>query len=250
MRRVIRYLILAITVVMLIGLSIGVVHAKCLEAQAINPADFESPKDNLYFPIPTVETTYVYQPKTDDEIIRNLITFTTATKEIMGVACTVVHDVEVIWVDDLTAWVPLEDTYDWYAWDNDGNVWYFGEYTEAYSYDEDWTLVDTSTEGSWEAGVDGALPGIVMLADPKPGVCYQQEYYEGEAEDMAEVLSLGESVTVPYGSFKNCLKTKEWTPLEPDVEENKYYAPGVGLVLEVAVKGGSGRVELISISKQ
>lgn len=82
------------------------------------------------------------------------------------------------------------------------------------------------------------------------GDAYRQEYYEDEADDMAEVLSLNESVSVPYGSFENCLKTQEWTPLEPDVVENKYYAPGVGVVLEVAVEGESERVELVEVKTQ
>jgi hypothetical protein len=95
--------------------------------------------------------------------------------------------------------------------------------------------------------VDGAQPGIIMEADPQIGDSYRQEYYAGEAEDMAEVLSLTESASVPYGSFDNLLMTNEWTPLEPGVAEHKYYAPGVGLILEVLVEGGSERVELVDI---
>ena len=101
--------------------------------------------------------------------------------------------------------------------------------------------------GAWEAGVDGAQPGIIMEASPRVGDSYHQEYYKGKAEDMAEVLSLSETASVPYGSFKDCLKTKEWTPLEPDIAANKYYAKGIGFVLEIAVKGGSERAELIDI---
>ena len=138
-----------------------------------------------------------------------------------------------------------EDTFDWFAQDKDGNVWYFGEDSKEY---EDGKVV--STEGSWESGVDGAKPGIVMKANPQVGDAYRQEYYEDEAEDMAEVVSLNEAVSVPQGSFENCLKTKEWTPLEPDIVENKYYAPGVGLVMEVAVEGESGKVELLEIRTQ
>jgi len=89
-----------------------------------------------------------------------------------------------------------------------------------------------------------------MKGNPQVGDAYRQEYYEDEADDMAEVLSLNESVSVPYGSFENCLKTQEWTPLEPDVVENKYYAPGVGVVLEVAVEGESERVELVEVKTQ
>ncbi len=200
----------------------------------INPIDFVTQVDNQYYPL-VPGTKFIYEGGGE----RIEVNVTDQTKEILGVTCIVVRD-RVFVGDEL-----IEDTFDWYAQDKEGNVWYFGEDTKEYE-----NGVVVSTAGAWEAGVDGAKPGIIMKANPQIGDSYRQEYYEGEAEDMAEVLSLGESVTVPYGSFKNCLKTKEWTPLEPDVEENKYYAPGVGLVLEVAVKGGSGRVELISISKQ
>ena len=106
-----------------------------------------------------------------------------------------------------------------------------------------------STEGSWEAGIDGALPGIIMKADPKVGESYRQEYYAGEAEDMAEIVALEESVSVPGGSFTGCLKTIEWTPLEPGVAEYKYYAPKVGVVLET-VRGSRERMELVEIDKE
>jgi len=130
-----------------------------------------------------------------------------------------------------------------YAQDRDGNVWYFGEDTK--EFESDGTV---STAGSWQGGVDGAQPGILMLAQPQVGDTYRQEYYAGEAEDMAEVLSLAESITVPYGSFEDVLSTRDWTPLEPSIAENKYYAPGVGLVREEIVQGGSGIVELISVA--
>ncbi len=109
------------------------------------------------------------------------------------------------------------------------------------------TAMVVSTEGSWEAGVDGAMPGVLMLAEPVVGVTYQQEFAEDVAEDMARVLSLKKSVEVPYGAFDECLMTAEWTHLEPGAREFKYYAPGVGLVLELSPSGGRTRVELVSI---
>ncbi|MBI4563400.1 MAG: hypothetical protein HY716_01730 [Planctomycetes bacterium] len=143
--------------------------------------------------------------------------------------------------------VPLSDTssmeFDWFAQDKDGNVWYFGEDSKEI---EDGVVV--STEGSWEAGVGGAQPGILMLADPKVGISYQQEFAEGVAEDMARVKSLSESVTVPVGTFEGCIETMEWTPLEPGARESKFYAPGVGLVLEVSLRGGGARIELVEIA--
>jgi hypothetical protein len=117
----------------------------------------------------------------------------------------------------------IEKTYDWFAQDNKGTVWYFGEDTKEY---ENGKVV--STKGSWEAGVDGAKPGILMPAEPKVGHSYHQEYYPGEAMDMARVLSFDASVRVPYGSFDHVLETKEWTPLQPGFFEKKYYVRGVG----------------------
>lgn len=197
-----------------------------------NPADFAAAAGNPLWPL-VPGTRYVYRG--GDETIE--VTVTGDTKQILGVTNVVVHD--VVSVDGKI----IEDTYDWFAQDSAGNVWYFGETTKEH---EDGQVV--STEGSWEAGVDGAKPGIVMhAAQPAIGSPYRQEYYVGEAEDMAEVVSLSESVTVPYGSFEGCLQTREFTPLEPGVSEYKYYAPGVGLVLEVHVKSGS-RMELIEVT--
>jgi hypothetical protein len=204
----------------------------------INPADFVAQIDNQYLPM-TPGTTFVYDGESEDGKERIQVEVTHETKEILGVTCIVVRD--RVWIDDELA----EDTFDWFAQDKDGNVWYFGENSKEY---EGGKVV--STGGSWEAGVDGAKPGIIMKGNPQVGDAYRQEYYEDEAEDMAEVLSLNESVSVPYGSFENCLKTQEWTPLEPDVVENKYYAPGVGVVREVAVEGESERVELVEVKTQ
>lgn len=246
MNRMKNYLISAAAAVLLIGLSIGVVGAKCLEAQAPNPADFASPGANTYFP-QAIGTTYVFEAETEDEFIQNVIFITPDTKDIMGVDCTVVYDVEWVYVEDEDNWFMTEETYDWYAWDNEGNVWYFGEWTTEFEYDEDWNPIGENHDGSWTAGDDGALPGIVMLADPVPGVCYEQEYYEGEAEDMGKVLRLNASVSIDYGDYDDCLKTKEWTPLEPGTIEHKYYAPGVGLVYIEELKGKTVKVELVEV---
>jgi len=246
MRKVMCCLTCAIAVVILMGFSIGIVEAKCIEAQAINPADFDSPVNNLYFP-KAVGTTYVYGAEEDDELIVNEIMITAGTVDILGVSCNVIYDVEWLWVEEKGAWYLIEETYDWHAWDNYGNVWYFGEETYERIYDEDWNWIDTSTEGSWKAGVGGALPGIVMLADPIPGMCYEQEYYEDEAEDMGKVLRLNASVSVEYGDYDDCLKTKEWTPLERGQVEHKYYAPGLGLVLVEELKEKTVLVELVAI---
>jgi hypothetical protein len=202
----------------------------------IDPQNFSGPIDNPYFPL-VPGTTFLYEGVSEDGPERNEMTVTNDTKVIMGVACVVVWD--RVWLTgDL-----VEETYDWYSQDNDGNVWYFGEDSKELA-----NGVVVSTEGSWEAGVDGAKPGIVMLAEPKIGDEYRQEYYKGEAEDMAEVLALDVTVTVPYGSYVNCLQTKDWTPLEKDVAEQKFYASGIGLVEEFVVEGGTGQMKLVSIT--
>ncbi|MFC1713485.1 hypothetical protein ACFL6S_07455 [Candidatus Poribacteria bacterium] len=204
----------------------------------IDPADFVTLNDNPFFPL-TPGTTFIYEGETEDGPERIEVEVTSDTRIILGVTCTVVRD--RVWVDDEL----VEDTFDWYAQDEDGNIWYFGEDSTEF---EDGVAV--STEGSWEGGVDGARPGILIEAEPEIGDAYRQEFYEGEAEDMAKVLSLSESVTVPYGSFDNCLQTMEWTPLEPDVVEQKFYARGVGFILEVQVEGGSDRAELVEIRNE
>ncbi len=201
----------------------------------IDPASFVSKIDNPYYPL-LPGTTFIYEGKTEDGLEHTETTVSNETKEILGVTCIVVKD--SVTVDGQLA----EETFDWYAQDKDGNVWYFGEDSKEYENGE-----VVSTKGSWEAGVDGAQPGIIMKANPQIGESYRQEYYRGEAEDMADVISLTESASVPFGSFDNLLVTKEWTPLEPDIVANKYYKNGVGLILEESVKGGSGRVELIDI---
>lgn len=203
----------------------------------IDPDDFVDVIDNPYLPL-VPGTTFTYEAETEDGIEENVVNVTRKTKKILDVTCTVVWDLVYV------GGVLTEETYDWYAQDRHGNVWYFGEDTK--EYDEDGNVI--STEGSWEAGVDGAKPGIVMEADPQPGDSYRQEYYEGVAEDMAKVLRLNASVSVPYGDFDDCLKTKEWTPLDRGVVEHKYYAWGVGLVLVTELKGKSVQVELVGIT--
>ena len=159
----------------------------------------------------------------------------------MSVVATVVRD-RVYLEGEL-----IEDTYDWYAQDQEGNVWYVGEDSKEI---EDGAVV--STEGSWEWGEDGALPGIIMWADPAAHLNeeYRQEYYKGEAEDWGMVVALNESVTVPHGSFTGCLKTEEWIALDKGTREAKWYCPGVGFVKETVLKGGNEVVELIGIASQ
>jgi hypothetical protein len=157
------------------------------------------------------------------------------TRVVNGVTATVVKD-QVFLDGEL-----IEDTVDWFAEDADGNVWYLGEYSQEL---ENGQVV--STEGSWEWGVDGALPGIIMWRDPSAhvGEEYRQEYYEEEAEDWGKVVALDQTVEVPFGTYTGCVQIEEWNGLEEGGHEHKYYAPDVGVVLEV---GGSERLELVGL---
>jgi hypothetical protein len=190
--------------------------------------------DNPLLPL-TPGATWTYETAGGGEVETTEVIVTDDVKDVSGISATVVRDTVSVGGEI------IEDTYDWYAQDTDGNVWYLGEDTAEY---EDGQVV--SKEGSWEAGVDGALPGIVMGADPAPGDAYRQEYYPGHAEDLAEVVDDGVAETVPFGTFEDLLVIREWNPLAPEVVEEKYYASGIGMVLEVVVEGGNERVELIT----
>lgn len=200
----------------------------------IVPADFGQPIDNPYFPLEP-GTTFVYKGGEDGKEV-NTVEVTDKTKEILGIDCVVVLD--EVFVDGVLE----EKTLDWYTQDTDGNVWYFGEYSKSY---EDGKFVDA--HGSWEAGVHGASPGIVMPAEPMVGDEYRQEFEKGNAEDVAKVLEIDATASVPYGSYDNVVVTEDLNPLEPKVIEHKYYAQGIGFILERMVKGGNETVELVKI---
>jgi hypothetical protein len=200
-------------------------------APTINPANFVATVDSPLYPlVPGTLTTFEGGGETIE------VRVTSNTKVILGVTCVEVRDTVTVGGE------VTEDTLDWYAQDRDGNVWYFGEDTKEYEGG-----VVVSTEGSWEAGVDGAKPGYVMKAAPAVGDTYRQEYLACEAEDQADVLATDESVTVPAGTYDHCLKTHDYTPLEPALNEEKYYCPGVGVALEVNVPT-AGRTELMSVT--
>jgi hypothetical protein len=167
------------------------------------------------------------------------MTVTDQTKRIAnGVTARVVSDI----VSE--GGKPVEITKDWYAQDSDGNVWYFGEDTAEIKPNG-----ERDTSGSFEAGVDGADAGVAMLAHPEAGMTYREEYYKGHAEDRSRVLALDQQAEVPFGHFTDVLLTEDYTPIEPDVLELKFYAKGIGQVLAQTVSGGSEREELISFTK-
>ena len=197
-------------------------------APAIDPASFVGNVDNPYFPlVPGTQWVMKGHGEAAGEVTTTKVT--SRTKLVMGIRCVVVRD-------EVDADGELQElTFDWYAQDSDGNVWYMGEKTAEYKHGH-----VTTRAGSWEAGVDGALPGIIMPASPVVDLTYRQEFYPGEAEDLAKVVDTASSANTPFDSFPDVLVTEDWTPLEPNIVERKFYARGVGLVMERLVQGGSG----------
>jgi len=195
------------------------------------PAHFVAGVDHPYFPLP-VGATWVYHGDSEDGLEVITVTVTPQTRVVDGVTAVVVRDRSTL-DGRLT-----EDTFDWFAQDDAGNVWYLGEATTSYAKDG-----STSTKGSWEAGVHGASGGIQMPATPEVGDRYQQEEMPGVAEDRGEILSLTATGEVEFGKFSGAIRTRDTTPLEPDLEEYKYYVRGVGVVLE---EEGDERLELVS----
>jgi hypothetical protein len=191
------------------------------DSDNIDPTKFTTKIDNKYFSLP-VGRKLTYEGKTEDGLEKIEITINGETKKVMGVETLIYRD--KVWLDNEL----VEDTKDYLAQDNEGNVWYFGEDVDNY---EDGKLKDHS--GSWLAGVDGAQPGIWMKAKHTVGDSYRQEYYKNEAEDMQDVVSINETITTKLGTYKNCVKMYNWTPLDPDSKENKVYCPEVNaMVLE------------------
>lgn len=211
------------------------------ERVTLDPADFTTRIDNPYLPL-RVGSRWVYR-ETDTKGTRErvVVEVTNTTKRIAnGIMARVVRDT----VSERG--VPVEVTDDWYAQDDEGNVWYLGEYVTNY---EDGRAVDHA--GSFEAGVDGAQPGIAMPTNPEPGMSYRQEYLEGEAEDEGAIVTIGEEqVEVPYGHFKDdVLMTRDLVPTEPRVQELKFYVRGIGPVLSIHTDGDGGRAELVAFRR-
>jgi hypothetical protein len=221
----------AFVLAVLIGSATGVIAAKKPTEwnPTIDPADFTTNVTNQYFPLDPGTTCNYATPDGSETMTFEV---TRRTKTVMGVTTVVV--IETHHEDGQL----VEVSENWFAQDSDGNVWYFGEFSQTYE-----NGVPTTTEGSWEAGVNGALPGIIMQADPQHGQTYFQEFAPDVATDMAMVLTTSDIVTVPAGTYTNVLRTKEWTPLETATVEHKYYAPNVGLIQE---QDGSSLLQLIS----
>ncbi len=212
------------------------------ECPVIDASNFGSSITNAYFPLmPGTVFHYVNRiiEGIDTSYEQIEVSVSTDTKIITGVQCREVHDVVTV-NGEVT-----EDTYDWYAQDKSGNVWYFGEHTKSMK-DKN----GSTTEGSWKAGEQNACPGIIMWANPQrhAGETYYQEFLPGIAEDQAQVINTNNRVSVPYGVFTQCVKTKEFTNLEPGVIEYKYYAADVGLLKTEMTAGGNELEVLTSVT--
>lgn len=229
------------TRIFLIPTVIALLASACALAPAGNPsagetytvnvsaADFVQGVDNRYFPL-SPGAKWVYEARLEDGTTeRNEVEVSSETRVVNGVTAAVVHD--TVFVQGQL----VEETFDWYAQDKNGNVWYLGEDVNNY---ENGTLKDH--KGSWEWGKDGALPGVIMWADPSKHLneTYYQEYYAGEAEDQGQVQSVSESLSVPFGSFDNAVMTYDTSTLDPNLKEQKFFAAGVGNIKEIDLATG------------
>lgn len=216
---------------------VGCRHGSALRVYnpTFDAAAFVRGVNNPFFPL-LPGSRYEYR-EGDASVILDVLP---ETRIVMGVTTTVVRDREY------QGGKLVEETFDWYAQDRNGNVWYFGEDTR--EMDADRVL---NTHGSWEAGVNGAQPGLIMWADPAAhvGEAYRQEFAKGEAEDYGKVVAVNVDVVVPYGSFTGCVKTEDWNALKRFSQEGKFYCPRVGLVREAVWKTNVTKVELISVTR-
>jgi hypothetical protein len=234
-------LILAIGALLLAACGGGDDSASSLPTGAepanLNPDDFVQQIDNPYWPMAPGSRWVFTETDFEGGEQRIVITVTDRKKMIQGIEATVVRDT-VTEDGEL-----VEDTFDWFAQDKDGTLWYLGEDTTEFENGK-----PVTKEGSWETGVDGAEAGVFLPGDPEVGMVYRQEYRAGEAEDHAKILSLDERVEVPAGKYTSVLMTKDYTPLQPETLEHKFYAKGVGPVLLVGISGGKFLEELQSFT--
>ena len=199
----------------------------------IDPANFVSEITNPYFPLKP-GTVFKFEGTRDGVARRDEMTVTAETKVIMGVTTMVVRDVAS---SDTEI---VEKTVDWYAQDKDGNVWYFGEDTAEYANGK-----VTTTDGTWMAGVDGALPGIIMQATPKADEGYRQEYRPGVAEDYAKVVKTDATAGGPSGKYTNVVVTEDTDLLDKAKFEHKWFAPDVGPIGTDGMVGGHHEIRTL-----
>jgi hypothetical protein len=228
----------------------GTARAGGLVQKQYRLADFSAPLtiNNRYFALAPGRHIVFYEVAGDECDVNDFYVTGTVkqfTGPYAGQRARLIRD--RLWIDkdcDGGRDVLHEDTYDWFAQDNSGNVWYFGEDTTEYLFDDNGNPVGKSKEGSWQAGIDGATAGIAMLAHPADGQYYREEYYAGVAEDWGKVIGTDVTVTTGLGTFVHCVTIKDWTPLDSGSIEQKTYCPRAGLVLETSKGGGSEAVDL------
>jgi hypothetical protein len=218
------------------GAPAGAASHPGVAAAGSDPADFTTPVPNPYFPL-RPGTVSILRGSEDGERLLDRTTITHWTKVIQGVRTRVVND--VLYAEGVLE----EKTTDWYAADNTGTVWYFGERTATYNAKGQ----VVSREGSWQAGVKGAVAGIIMPANPGPTDAYRQEVFKGHAEDQAWIVARHQVVDVPYGKVDQGVRSYEWNRLEPDVVSVKFYGPGLGIVREKEISGGTELLELVKV---
>jgi hypothetical protein len=205
---------------------------------AVRPSDFSHPRGNPYFPL-RPGLVLLYRGTDGPAKFRERVAVTHKTKMIQGIKAAVVVDI-LRRADGSVA----EATRDWYADDNAGNVWYLGEATATYDRHGD----VQSREGSWQAGVKGAVAGMIMPAHPRPTDAYRQEYWRGHAEDQAWIVQVDDTVTVPAGSYHQVVRSYEWSRLEKGSVSVKFYARGLGIVSEHDVSGGTENFKLVRVT--
>ena len=216
-------------------------------------ANFSNPLaiDNPYLSLPAGRHIVFYEVEGGECAVNDFVVTADTKSDFQGIyaglAARAISD--RVWLDkdcDGGRDLLLEDTTDWHGQDNVGNVWYFGEDSSAFEYDADGNLISTSKEGSWEAGRNGALAGLMMLAYPVRNVSYRQEFSVGIAEDLATVKKTNAWVSTGLGDFSGCVVTRESTRLSPGDVEYKSYCPDFGLVLveHSGQKGGAEAVDL------
>jgi hypothetical protein len=205
-------------------------------AAGVDPTDFTNPHPNPYFPLEPGTVT-ILRGSEDGERLLNKTRITSSTKVILGVTTTVVSD--VLYADG----VLQEKTTDWYAPDSSGNVWYFGERTAVYNRKGQ----VVSKEGSWQAGVKGAVAGMIMAASPGPTYAYRQEFFKGHAEDQAWIVAVHQVARLALRRVGEVVRSYEWTRLEPGVVSLKLYGPGLGIIREKDVAGGDELLELVKV---
>lgn len=231
-------LIALLAISLLAGSGVSAIAGSGGSGGAHDPANFDTPQPNEYFPLEPGWSAVLRGTDGDKKLVERVVV-THRTKVIQGITTIVIRDA-IRHKGSL-----VEKTEDWYAADNEGTVWYFGEKTA--EYDENGDVI--STAGSWEAGVDGAVAGIIMPADPQPTDAYRQEFYQGEAEDQGWVVERDVSVKVPYGRVTNAVRTFEWSRTEPDVMVGKVFGPGLGIAFEYTLAGGAETLKLVKVNR-